>query len=184
MIVRLVNPASFSNSHRGGGEKGGNMSRRHHRSSRRRRNPFGVGSMNQLAIKVSGGLAGGIAAAAIPNMVMPSLATGWPGVAAALAIAFGGSMLFKSSKDFSEGVLIGGTLQAAGRVSSILLGKNVVSFSLGGYGPMQFPLPTPGYNMQSPQLAATVPASASKTSPAPAVATMGKWSARGYKFAA
>jgi hypothetical protein len=158
----------------------------HHHHGFRRRNPFGAGNMNKLAIKVGGGLVGGIAAATIPNMVMPSLATGWGGVAAALAIAFGGSFVFRSSVDFSEGILIGGTLQAAGRISQLLIKKNLVSFSLSGYGPMFFPVPTPAWN----QMAASVPSgSASVTSKsggaAPTGSTgMGKWAPRGYKYAA
>lgn len=167
MLVRLVNPSGT------GGEK---MAHKKHHYKRYRRNPFGVGSMSKLAVKVAGGLAGGIGAAAIPNMVSPSLASGWAGVLGALAIAFGGSMLLKSSPDFSEGVLIGGTLQAAGRVSALLLGKNVVSFSLSGYGPLPFTIPTPAYNVMKSGggMIATIPASSGQGKPVramPAAAT-------------
>lgn len=117
-------------------------------TSRRRRNPFGAGGMNIVAVKVAGGLVGGIAAATVPNMLGASFGSGWGGVAAALVVAFGGAWLSRSSSaNFSEGVLIGGTLQAAGRISQIVLKKNLVSFSLSGYGPMQFPVPTPAYQI-------------------------------------
>lgn len=164
-----------------------------HRTYRRRRNPFAVGGINKLAVKVGGGLAGGIAAAALPNAISPSFATGWGGVAAALAIAFGGSYITRSmSPDFSEGVLIGGTLQAAGRVSQLLINKNLVSFSLNGmgtYGPMRFPVPIPNYNVglrSGPSVTPMVPASASAARPMrPSAAPgMGKWGARNSKWAA
>jgi hypothetical protein len=134
---------------------------------RYRRNPFGVSSINQLAIKVAGGVAGGVAAATIPNMVSPSLGSGWGGVGMALAIAFGGSYVLKSSATFSEGVLIGGVLQAVGRATQILMGKNLVSFSLSGYGPLTFPTPTPGYNARvtGGQAVATVPVGPSQGKP-------------------
>lgn len=150
-------------------KKGGH----HHRH----RNPFGAGSLNVLAVKVAGGLAGGIAAAVIPNALAPSMATGWAGVGAALVVAFGGSWLLSTmSPGFSEGVLIGGTLQAAGRISQIVLKKNLVSFSLGNYGPMAFPVPTPAYNVtqRTPQ----IPASASASRPM----TVGAFGATGSKF--
>lgn len=146
----------------------------HHK---KHRNPFGAGSLNKLAIKVAGGLTGGIAAAALPNAIAPSLSTGWGGVGAALLIAFGGSwILGRMSPDFSEGVLIGGTLQAAGRISQIVLKKNLVSFSLSGYAPMSFPVPTPAYNLT--QRPPAIPASASAASPA-APATMGTFFRQG-----
>jgi hypothetical protein len=154
---------------------------RRHRSYRRRRNPFG-GSMNIIGVKVAGALAGGIAASALPNAVSPSLSSGWGGVGLAAVIAFGGSYLLRSmSPNISEGFLIGGALQTFSRASQILLKKNFVSFSLSGYGPMAFPIPTPAY-----QMAAAVPASAAVTKSVNpgAPATMGKWSPRGYKYAA
>jgi hypothetical protein len=153
--VRLINPSY--------GQRGEHMA--HHKShSYRHKNPFGAGSLNVLAIKVAGGLAGGIGAATIPNAIAPSMASGWPGVAAALVIAFGGSwLLSKMSANFAEGVLIGGTLQAAGRISTIVLKKNLVSFSLSGYGPMQFPVPTPAYNVS--QRTPQIPSSASAARP-------------------
>ena len=151
---------------------------------RRHRNPFGAGSLNRLAIKVAGGLSGGIAAAVVPNALMPSMATGWAGVGAALVIAFGGSwLLSKMSADFSEGVLIGGTLQAAGRISSIVLKKNLVSFGLQGYAPMQFPVPTPNYNVS--QRTPQIPASAGASRPMPTgLGGTSKWGTRSNKWAA
>jgi hypothetical protein len=164
------------------GQRGGKPMAHHHHY-RRRRNPFGSGSINKLAIKVAGGLAGGIGAAVIPTAVMASMASGWSGVAAALAIAFGGSwLLAKVSIDFSEGVLIGGTLQAAGRISSIVLGKNLVNFSLSGYAPMAFPIPTPAYNVS--QRTPQIPASASAAKPMSGLGASSKYSPRMSKWAA
>lgn len=138
--------------------------RRHH--FRRYHNPFGTGALAPLATKVAGGVVGGIGAAVLPNMVSPGFAVGWAGVAAALIVAFGGSYLLRGmSANFSEGVLIGGTLQAVGRVAQLTIGKNIVNFSLSGYGPMAFPVPTPAYRLP----VAAVPASGgggSVTSPA------------------
>lgn len=160
------------------------MAHHKHHHYRRHHNPFGAGSLNKLAIKVAGGLTGGIAAATLPNAVAPQFASGWGGVGAALVIAFGGSwLLAKMSADFAEGVLIGGTLQAAGRISSIVLKKNLVSFSLGTYGPMQFAVPTPSYNLQrTPQIPAS--ASAAKPMQAGLGATGSKWGAKMNKWAA
>lgn len=161
------------------------MAHHKHPHHYRHRNPFGAGSLNKLAVKVAGGLAGGIAAATLPNAVAPQFASGWGGVGAALVIAFGGSwLLAKMSADFSEGVLIGGTLQAAGRISSIVLKKNLVSFSLGTYGQMAFPVPTPAYNVsqRTPQIPAS--ASAAKPMQSGLGAAGSKWGAKMNKWAA
>ena len=161
------------------------MAHHKHHHHHRRRNPFAPGGINTLAVKVAGGLVGGIAATMIPNMV-GSLGTGWGGVVAALAIAFGGSYITRGiSGNFSEGVLIGGTLQAAGRVSQLLLKKTVVQFSpLGAYGPMSFPVPTPAYSLSAGMTPPSVPASASKaTKMVAAPATMGKYNPRYSKWA-
>lgn len=148
--------------------------------SRRRRNPFAGGSINMLATKVAGGLAGGIAAATIPNIVSPSLSVGWGGVGLAGVIAFGGSYATRGmSQNLSEGWLIGGLLQTAGRIAQLLVGKNLVSFSLKGYGPMNFPVPTPAYNLRSgPGVTPMTPASASASKPVRVMApagTMGRY---------
>jgi hypothetical protein len=149
-IVRLINPM-------GDRRKGGNMShRRHH--FRRRRNPFASANVSGLAVKVAGGLGGGIASAVVPGMLSSSFNSGWTGVLSGLVVAGGGAWLLKRmSPNAGEGWLIGGLLQVAGRASSLLIGKNLVSFSLSGYGPLTFPLPTPGY---TPGGAAMIPASA------------------------
>lgn len=143
-----------------------------HSYRRRRSNPFVAGGINKLAIKVAGGLAGGIAAATVPNMLGPSLGSGWGGVVAAAAIAIGGSMVFKGSPDFSEGIIVGGSLQAAGRIAQILMGKNIVSFSLGQYAPMAFPVPTPAWQQRSPVMPAS--AASTKSAGAPMAPTMGR----------
>lgn len=136
------------------------MAHKHH-YRRRHRNPFAVGNVNQLAVKVAGALGGAIAASALPNMVMPSLSTGWAGVGMALAVAFFGSYALKGmSQDLSEGVLIGGSVQAVSRAITIVTGKTLLTASLGQYGPLNFTIPTPAYQSQAPAIAA----SASKTS--------------------
>ena len=132
-----------------------------HSYKRRRRNPFAPGDINKLAVKVAGALGGAVAAATVPNMLSPSMATGWAGVAMALAVAFGGGFILKGmSPDLSEGVLIGGSVQAVSRAITIVTGKTLLTASLGQYGPLQFTIPTPAYQQQAPAIAA----SASKTS--------------------
>jgi hypothetical protein len=161
MIVRLVNPTYDARRRRvrkenHGGE--GGISMAHHR----RRNPFAAGSINKLAVKVAGALGGAVAASAIPNMVSPSMNTGWAGVGLALVVAFGGAYLLKGmSEDLSEGVLIGGSVQAVSRAITIVTGKTLLTASLGQYGPLNFTIPTPAYSQGAPAIAA----SASKTGP-------------------
>ncbi len=134
-----------------------------HRHSYRRRNPFAAGSLQKLAVKVTGALGGAIAASTIPSMLSPGLSSGWAGVGFALAIAFGGSYVLKSaSMDLAEGVLIGGALQAASRAVSIVTGKTLLTAGLGQYGPLNFTIPTPAYSL--PSAAPAIAASASKTS--------------------
>lgn len=143
------------------------MAHHKHNYVRRHHNPFTPGGIAPLATKVAGGLAGGIGAAVIPNMLGSSMGSGWAGVIAALVIAFGGAYLTKNmSANFSEGILIGGTLQAAGRVAQLTIGKNIVSFSLSGYAPLTFPIPYPGYQVGGgapAALPARVPASSAVT---------------------
>jgi len=166
MIVRLVNPTYDARRRRvarenHGGEGGFFMAHHRHHYHHRRRNPFAAGSINQLAVKVAGALGGAIAASAVPNMVSPSLSTGWAGVGMALAVAFGGAWLLKGmSQNLSEGVLIGGSVQAVSRAITIVTGKTLLTASLGQYGPLNFTIPTPAYQQQAPAIAA----SASKTS--------------------
>ena len=174
--VRLVNP-SYSGTRRG--ERSEHLAHKHH--YRRRHNPFSAGGIAPLATKVAGGLLGGIGAAVIPNMLGSTMGSGWAGVIAALVVAFAGSYVTKGmSPNLSEGVLIGGTLQAAGRIAQLTVGKNLVSFSLSGYGPMSFPVPTPGYS----QVPALIPAGSTATSPAKGGAMSGAPRTRGMKWAA
>jgi hypothetical protein len=138
------------------------MAKRHH-YVHRHRNPFAAGQINQLAVKVAGALGGAIGASAIPNMLSPSLGTGWTGVGLALVVAFGGAWLFKGmSANLAEGVLIGGSLQAVSRAITIVTGKTLFTASLGQYGPLNFTIPTPAYQGSAP--APAISASASKTS--------------------
>ena len=158
------------------------MAHRHH--YRRRHNPFSAGGIAPLATKVAGGLLGGVGAAVIPNMLGSTMGSGWAGVIAALVVAFGGSYLTKGmSANLSEGVLIGGTLQAAGRIAQLTLGKNLVSFSLSGYGPMVFPVPTPGYQVGGGSVPARIPAGSTVTSPARSGGNMLGIKTRGMKWA-
>jgi hypothetical protein len=171
MIVRLVNPTYDVRRRRvakNPGGEGGYMAHKHS-YKRRRRNPFAPGDINKLAVKVAGALGGAVAAATVPNMLSPAMATGWAGVAMALAIAFGGGFMLKSmSPDLSEGVLIGGSVQAVSRAITIVTGKTLLTASRGQYGPLQFPIPTPAYSQQA---APAIAASASKTSGKAAAAT-------------
>jgi len=166
MIVRLVNPTYDARRRRvarenHGGEGGFFMAHHRHHYQPRLKNPFAAGSINQLAVKVAGALGGAIAASAVPNMVSPSLSTGWAGVGMALVVAFGGAWLLKGmSQNLSEGVLIGGSVQAVSRAITIVTGKTLLTASLGQYGPLNFTIPTPAYQQQAPAIAA----SASKTS--------------------
>jgi len=153
------------------------MAHRKHHSLHRRHNPFASGDINKLAVKVAGALGGAIGAATIPNMAGSTLSSGWAGVAAALVVAFGGAWLLKGmSADLSEGVLIGGSVQAVSRAITVVTGKTLLTASLGQYGPLNFTIPTPAYSQAAPAIAA----SASKTSgtkaavPSAAAATMGR----------
>jgi hypothetical protein len=133
----------------------------------RHRNPFAAGSINSLAVKVVGGFGGLLAASAVPAMVSPTLNTGWPGAGMAFGVAFLGAWLLnKMSVNASEGFLIGGAVQGASRVVTILTGRTLVSASLGQYGPLNFTIPTPAYQQQP-----AIAASASKTTPAKGGAT-------------
>ncbi len=90
------------------------MAHHKHHHHHRRHNPFAAGSINTLAVKVAGALGGAVAASAVPAMLSPTLAAGWAGVGMALAVAFGGAWLLKGmSQNLSEGVLIGGSVQAS-----------------------------------------------------------------------
>lgn len=145
--------------------------------------------MNSLAVKVGSGLAGGVASATLPSMLSRSLSAGWPGVGVAGALAFGGSFVLRGmSQNASEGWLIGGLLQTAGRIAQLLLGRNLVSFSMGQYGPMQFPVPTPAYNLKAgPSVTPMVPASASASTPSrprngTGVSGYGHWGPKASKW--
>jgi hypothetical protein len=143
----------------------------------RRRNPFAVGNINQLAVKVAGALGGAVAASALPAAISPSMNTGWAGVGMALVVAFGGAWLLKNmSQNLSEGVLIGGSVQAVSRAVTIVTGKTLLTAGMGQYAPLNFTIPTPAYSQAAPAIAASASkTSGSKTgaSPAAAAAAMG-----------
>ena len=114
--------------------------RRHHRHNpffgytRRhlhRRNPFDTGT----AVTAAWALAGGVGASALPTMIMPTMATGWPGVAAtgiaAVAIGWAGEKFVGS--DAGKGLLIGGLVATGGKLIAQLLGRQLVTFGMGQY---------------------------------------------------
>ena len=150
------------------------MAHHKHNYHHRRRNPFAVGNVNQLAVKVAGALGGAVAASAVPAMVSPGLNTGWAGVGMALAVAFAGSYFLKGmSMNLAEGILIGGSVQAVSRAITIVTGKTLLTASLGQYGPLNFTIPTPAYSPGAPAIAASASkTSGGKTAPATA-ATVG-----------
>jgi hypothetical protein len=182
MIVRLVNPTYDARRRRTGTKQNGGeggfpfMAHHKHHYHHRRRNPFAAGSINQLAVKVAGALGGAIAASSVPSMISPGLSTGWAGVGMALVVAFGGAWLLKGmSMNLSEGVLIGGSVQAVSRAVTIVTGKTLLTASLGQYGPLNFTIPTPAYSPSAPAIAA----SASKTTGGKAAATPAQAAAMG-----
>ncbi len=144
----------------------------------RKRNPFAAGNINQLAVKVAGALAGAVGASAIPAALSPSMNAGWAGVGLALVVAFGGAYLLKGmSQNLSEGILIGGSVQAVSRAITIVTGKTLLTASLGQYGPLNFTIPTPAYQQQAPAIAASASkTSGGKTAAPPAAAGMGRHS--------
>ncbi len=148
----------------------------HHKHFHRRRNPFAAGSVNKLAIKVAGALGGAVGAASIPSMLSPRLNAGWGGVGLALVVAFGASYLLKGmSMDLAEGVLIGGSVQAVSRAITIVTGKTLLTASMGQYGPLNYTIPTPAYQQQSPAIAASASKTSGATTGVPAAAaTMGR----------
>ena len=94
----------------------------------------------------------------------------------ALVVAVGGAWLLKGmSQNLSEGVLIGGSVQAVSRAITIVTGKTLLTASLGQYGPLNFTIPTPAYQSQAPAIAA----SASKTSGGKGAATPAQAAAMG-----
>jgi hypothetical protein len=111
--------------------------RKHHH--RRRRNPLGLsGGVIKDAVWVAGGA---VAAAALPGMVAPSMATGWTGVAAKAAAAVAASFL---------GRMVGGEAAAAealkgGLAITVLSALNQAGIKtpgLGLYAPSWFGIPT------------------------------------------
>jgi hypothetical protein len=185
MLVRLVNPTYDVRRRRvakNPGGKGGFMA--HHKHSyrhKRRRNPFAPGDINKLAVKVAGALGGAIGAATLPGMVAPSLATGWGGVGMALLVAFGGAWVFKGmSADLSEGVLIGGSVQAVSRAISIVTGKTLLTASLGQYAPLNFTIPAPAYQQPAPAIAASAGKTSGSKAAMPAAASAALAGRRSY----
>jgi hypothetical protein len=132
-----------------------------HHYVHRRHNPFAAGSLNKLAVKGAGVVAGLVGASSVPPIVSPSLNVGWGGVGMALVVAFGGAFLLnKMSADVGEGFLLGGVAQAASRAITMLTGRTLLTAGMGQYGPLNFTIPTPAYSQAAPAIAA----SASKTS--------------------
>jgi hypothetical protein len=154
--------------------------RHKHHYFRRRHNPDYTGA----AVKALWGVAGGVATATVPGMILGSKAGGITGYiaagATALAAGWAGHKFF--SAEAGEGLLTGGLIAVAGMVIGDLTGKRLVSFSpLKGYGPLSYPLPTsmPGISYQLPASGAVTSAQA----PVRVVNGMGIYRGRS-KFAA
>jgi hypothetical protein len=145
---------------------------RHHRHNpffgytRRRkhhRNPFD----SSTAVTAAWALAGGVAASAIPAALLPSMNSGWAGVAAtgvaAVAIGWAGEKF--AGADAGKGLLIGGLVATGGKLIGQLLGKNLVTFGMGQYTQTWF---GPPYNstgmLQTTANPYTPPPSASQSS--------------------
>jgi len=114
--------------------------RKHHHHRRRRHNPFGVsGGVVKDAAYVA---IGALGSSALPGMVLPSMASGWPGVGAtaisALAISFGAKMV--GGPAAASEALKGGL--AAAVIKALNAAGFTKSLGLGLYSPSWFAVPT------------------------------------------
>lgn len=151
------------------------MSRRRSRGRRHgRRNAVGGGIAGALGISMdtfwtaAWSVPGGIAARAVPEMVLPAQNSGITGYALNLLTAIVASMAARRfvSPAAGNGVLIGGIAATGARIVSDQFGKELVTyaslngmggdpaFNLGDYAPAAFPLPYNG----APALPAAVAA--------------------------
>lgn len=109
--------------------------RHHHR--RHRRNPLGItGGLVKEAAFVAGGA---VAAAALPGLVAPSMATGWTGVLASGVAAVGAGFVSRMLGDHSSDALKGGL---AITVLKALKQAGINTPGLGLYAPSWFGIPT------------------------------------------
>ncbi len=116
--------------------------RKHRKSHHRRRhhNPFGLeGGVVKDAVYVA---IGALGASALPGFIIPSMASGWPGVGATAAAAVAISFVAK---------MVGGPAGAAealkgGLAAAVIKGLNAAGFTkslgLGLYSPSWFAVPT------------------------------------------
>lgn len=151
------------------------MARKHHRHHfrRRHRNPLGI-SKDDLTLAGSG-VVGGVAALAIPALVLPGQNTGIMGyalnIASTLVGKFAGDMV---SPSFGSGMLVGGLVGTGLRIVK----DNLPSIPLmGAYWPSYFAVPTVsnpiGQTLSSPY-----------PQPIPVAAATGKGMGRSDRFAA
>lgn len=178
--------------------------RRHHAMSynprrRRRHNPFGISGKDAISVALWG-IAGGITARAVPQLLLKDGNTGIMGYGAnALTTGiFAWAMDRFVGGNAGRGVLIGGVVMTAGRIISDLFGKTLVSFGdvfgttgtsglgahgdpsfdLGLYVPNEFVVPTwsdgvyqnQSYPFMGPSSALTAPTSSVGMTPAGPVA--------------
>lgn len=134
------------------------------RNSRRRRNP-GVVSTFTSVLPVAGyAIAGAVATAAIPDMILGKNNSGVVGYAADAATAvalsmIGGATLGGNARD---GLLIGGAVRVVSRLIGDLMGRQILTVSplrgMRGYGPLDFVLPsaTRGLSYRLPAAVAPV----------------------------
>jgi len=150
------------------------MARHHHRHHFRRRhhNPLGI-SKDDLTLGASG-VVGGVAALALPALLLPSQNSGVIGyvlnVAAALAAKFAGDMV---SPRVGSGMLVGGLVGTGIRIVK----DNIPSIPMGAYWPSYFAVPTVS-NPIGQVLSSPYPM------PIPAAAATGKGMGRSDRFAA
>ena len=136
------------------------MSRRRKRG---RRNPAAAGRMGS-ALGVSSdtiqkalwAIPGGVAARALPELVLPAQNSGWSGYLLNLGTAIVASMAARRfiGQQAGDGVLIGGIAMTAGRIVADQFGKEYITFAslsgdpaynlggMGAYAPAEFVLPT------------------------------------------
>lgn len=132
--------------------------RKHHRRHRRR-NPLGFGGDE---IKLAGfGIVGGVAALALPAMLLPSQNSGLIGYAlnigSAVVLKFAGNMV---SKQAGDGALIGGLVATGIRIVK----DNLPSIPMGAYWESYFAVPpisnSFGQTLKSPYPMPALPAPA------------------------
>jgi hypothetical protein len=115
-----------------------------HHHHRRRRNPFGFTGSD--GSRILWGTVGGVAARAVPAMVLPSQNSGWMGYALNLGTALALKLVL--SGEIGDSLFVGGAISTAMRVVSDNLGAKIQGlsgdpgFTLGAYWQSYFAVPT------------------------------------------